>query len=159
MGSCCYILGNLREFMAVSLLSCTIMPLFLGFVSSLCLIASCFTTTHSAFVGCFSPESAAARWFYCPLSLLFFFSFLFYFYFHGTISFFLSCELVCFFSFFCLLSFICCLHVSSHFHFSFMFFFFISTNAALGDFNLLIMFLFSLWFPIPPLPLCCATKC
>lgn len=154
MGSCCYILGNLREFMVVSqLFFCTIMPFFLGFVSSLLLLQV------------ISPPPVHPLWGVSVLNLLLHGDFIglplsfSLFYFHGTISFFLSCELVCFFSFFCLLSFICCLHVSSHFHFSFMFFFFISTNAALGDFNLLIMFLFSLWFPIPPLPLCCATKC
>ena len=128
MGSCCYILGNLREFMVVSqLFFCTIMPFFLGFVSSLLLLQV------------ISPPPVHPLWGVSVLNLLLHGDFIglplsfSLFYFHGTISFFLSCELVCFFSFFCLVSFICCLHVSGHFisHSCLFFLFHIyKTNAA-----------------------------
>jgi len=118
MGSCCYILGNLREFMAVSQLFCTIIP----FSWALYPPSHCKLFHHHPSACCVSSNQGL--WLVSVLNLLLHGDFIgfslfivlpfFIFYFMGqflsTSSF--PVNLSVSFYFFCLHSFFCCLHVS-----------------------------------------------
>lgn len=159
MGSCCYILGNLREFMAVSQLFCTIIPFSWAlYPPSHCKLFhhhpfSLLCVLLSGFVACFSPEPPAARWFYWLLSLYCSNFFIFYFFiFMGQ---FLSASsypvnLSVSFHFFVSILFSLLLSACKPFHLSFMFFLFVSVNAA-GWFSTYQCFCsFFFLFPSPP---------